>query len=162
MINNIFNYFSNLSRLKFIIYSILICISFVFFYAPIVSLLSEAKQSVTQFNPIRSLLYSLLIAPLIETFIFQFLFIEFLQHLKIKNQLIIIFSSLLFGTAHYTNNYTLVEVLITSVYGIFYAFFYLSGKKNKAVNAFVATTIIHSGYNLFVYLIKIYGYFYMN
>ncbi len=63
---------------------------------------------------IKSLLLSIILAPLFETFIFQiFLFYIFVDKLKSSNSVFIIVSAVLFGLGHYNGNMDLVIVAIT-------------------------------------------------
>ena len=66
---------------------------------------------------------TVIVGPLIETIIFQYLIIEFLLRFKkIKTNIIILVSALAFGCWHY---YNLIYVLVTCVGGFIYASYYL-------------------------------------
>ena len=98
---------------------------------------------------------AILIAPLIETVFFQFIPIEFLRILKINNRINIFITAFVFGLMHYFNSFLLREFLFTFVCGFIYSYVYiLYSKKFNLLNTITTVSIIHAGYNLFVFSLK--------
>lgn len=94
-----------------------------------------------------------IIAPLIETFIFQYLIIEFLfRFKKIKINIIILVSALAFGSAHY---YDLIYVLVTCVGGFIYASYYLYLKIKGIKFPFLYICSLHALWNFLLFILSI-------
>ncbi|TAH22154.1 MAG: CPBP family intramembrane metalloprotease [Cytophagales bacterium] len=100
----------------------------------------------------RRLLITGLIAPLIETFLFQYLIINILQKIKILQKLplaIIIISACLFASTHI---YSLRYILVSFLVGFYYAYAYII-KQHEKFPIFWLIAIIHSLHNLVATLI---------
>jgi membrane protease YdiL (CAAX protease family) len=95
------------------------------------------------------ILMGVLLAPIIETFIFQKLFFDFLRH-KIKVRFIILISALCFGFSHF---YDLVYVINTFFIGIILSIAYALWKK-KNITPFWIVVIIHLLHNLIILLFQ--------
>ncbi|MFK7748785.1 MAG: CPBP family glutamic-type intramembrane protease [Kordia sp.] len=94
---------------------------------------------------------SVIIGPLIETFLFQYLIIEILYFFKkIKINTIIIISSITFSLIHY---YNLIYILVTFLSGIIYASYYLYLKVEKQKSPFLYIWFLHSLYNFSVFIL---------
>jgi len=91
---------------------------------------------------------SVIIAPLLETFIFQFLVIELLHTFKLDNTTIIFISAALFALSHY---YNLIYILIIFLPGLIYATYYLYLKHNNK-NGFLPVFFLHSLSNLIPFI----------
>ena len=81
--------------------------------------------------------------PLLETFIFQYLIIEFSNNIKLlknNNFAIIIISAITFGLSH---NYSFLYIFYASIIGLFLAYSYIIYKK-KNFSPFLIVTLIHS------------------
>lgn len=87
-----------------------------------------------------------LIGPLVETAIFQYLPIKILEKLGIKNNLIkIIASSFLFALLHFYNP---IYIVMTFISGLLLNKFYLESR-TKSNFYFFLTALLHSMYNLY-------------
>lgn len=93
-------------------------------------------------------IYTVLIGPVLETFIFQFLVIEILVLFKVKHTSIIVISGLLFAVAHF---YNLAYILAIVFPGLLYAWYYLYLKLHKK-HAFLSVTLLHACSNLFAFI----------
>lgn len=146
-----------LSRVKFIIISLFISISTRFLFNNIVLLaLSQDAGLENPFmdkqNIFAKLFMSLLLAPIIETFIFFLLPFRAAEFLKTKwvsvplGPSFIIISSLLFACNHgFSSVYFLTSLFGGSIMAVFYL---LSIRRNE--NAYQNTVVLHCLYNLFV------------
>ena len=98
-----------------------------------------------------SLVDIVIIAPLIETFIFQYLIIEFLLRFKkIKLNIIILVSALAFGSAH---NYNFFYVLVICISGFIYASYYLYLKIKEVKFPFLYISSLHALSNFLVFIL---------
>lgn len=94
--------------------------------------------------------YSIIIAPPIETLLFQYVPIKFFETYSFLNKrkvLIISISAILFGVFHNSSLYTMIYAFHM---GFVIATFYVITDKNK--NAFVHTTILHSVFNMLLFI----------
>ncbi|PJE47998.1 MAG: hypothetical protein CUR34_00520 [Sediminibacterium sp.] len=93
-------------------------------------------------------LFVVILAPLIETLIFQYSIITSLLEKRPKAYLFAcIFSAILFGLSHF---YSPVYILKTFFSGLLFATLYLVVSQKKR-NAFIAVVIAHALYNLTVF-----------
>lgn len=94
---------------------------------------------------------AVVLAPIIETLIFQLFLYRLINKTRINNtSIIIILMSFAFSQAHW---YHWLYVVAAFINGIFLNYFYLYTYKNK--NEFIAvllTIVLHSTYNLFGFL----------
>lgn len=96
-------------------------------------------------------LLSVLIGPIVETFLFQYLIIEILYALKkIKLEVIIFVSALAFSLIH---TYNFIYIIVTFISGLIYASYYLYLKKFKRKFPFIQVWALHTLYNLTVFLL---------
>ncbi|HTE23884.1 lysostaphin resistance A-like protein [Flavitalea sp.] len=94
---------------------------------------------------------AVIVAPIIETYIFQKGIIDFTR-LTIKASKLI--SVLLSATAFaFTHTYSIQYVAVTFILGMLYGIIYLSFIEKKA-DAFWHLTIIHALYNLFAFVMN--------
>ncbi|MBV8325756.1 CPBP family glutamic-type intramembrane protease [Chryseobacterium sp.] len=94
--------------------------------------------------------YILLLGPLLETVIFQYVVYNFLSYIKIKKDWIcIILMSLIFSLVHY---YSIFYVLMVFFSSLASHYFYITTLKKNAILSFFGTFLLHSMYNLFGYL----------
>lgn len=102
-------------------------------------------------------LLTVIIGPLIETFLFQFLIIELvlLSFRKIKIRggefLAVLLSSILFATTH---PFSFIYLFSAFISGIIYGIFYLIAKNRMGLNGFLVVFIVHSFYNLIVFFMN--------
>ena len=93
---------------------------------------------------------TLILAPIIETAIFQTAIITFCR-VYIKNNLFcIVFSAIVFGIVHLDVSRKVISMIF---FGLCLGFCYTILKKKK-LNAFWLTALLHSTWNLFVLIVK--------
>ena len=97
------------------------------------------------------LLLAVVLAPIIETLIFQLFLYRIINKTRINNTLIIIIlMSFVFSQAHW---YHWLYVVAAFINGIFLNYFYLyTYKKKNELVAVLLTIVLHSSYNLFGFL----------
>ncbi len=102
---------------------------------------------------------ALVIAPIIETLLFQSLFFFAYKHLKINKWIVIIASSLTFSAIH---DYSIFYIIDTALIGFVFIFFYiLRYEYNK--NGYLSTVVAHFMINFFAIIaIFIKGHFFMS
>lgn len=94
---------------------------------------------------------SVIIGPLIETFLFQYLIIELLYYFKkVKPNIIIIISALVFCSIH---NYNFIYILVTFIAGLIYASYYIYLKEVKKKYPFIYIWMLHTLYNFTVFIL---------
>lgn len=148
MIYRINNYLKNLSTIRFII--IIVLLTFLIFI-PLSPLFDLYEEYVGEMGgPVDlvsgTLLYTVIVgsilAPLIETLIFQYAVIEKLSSIKIlkgKNIVVSIISAALFGISH---SYSYLYIFYGFIIGLLLAYAYLIYKK-KNFSAFWVVFWIH-------------------
>lgn len=100
---------------------------------------------------IETFIITVLIGPLIETFIFQFLIIEVLWFFKIKTNYIVWISAILFSLSH---NYNYIYIILILFPGLLYASFYLYLKLEKIKRPFLIIYSIHLISNFIAFIIN--------
>ena len=86
-------------------------------------------------------LIAVIIAPIFETFIFQYLVIETLLNSKVKPIVCVAISASLFGASHW---YNLVYVLVTTVVGLIFGFYYMALRHQNFANKLVLVGALHA------------------
>lgn len=146
IIDNINNYFMNLSITKYIFF--ILILSYVVFL-PFLLLFNNCEydiggpQSIINASFLGKLFLGSLLAPIFETFVFQYVPIELLYKIKIekhKNFFILIVSALFFSLTH---TYSFIYIVYSFVIGIFLSYTYILYKK-KNFHPFLIVVIIHS------------------
>lgn len=107
------------------------------------------KPFINNTSVLLKLLVTGLIAPVLETYLFQHLIINLFYNNK-NLKLIIFISALLFGVSHF---YDIGYVINTFFIGIVLATSYILWNSKK-INPFWGTTIIHSVHNIIVIIIS--------
>ena len=92
---------------------------------------------------------ALILAPVIETFIFQKLPIDFFWDSFSKIWPLLIISATPFGILHYFKEYFVRDILYSFGCGVIFAYAYIVAKKREDMSAFLAVILIHAGYNFF-------------
>ena len=92
----------------------------------------------------------MILAPLIETIIFQYLIFEILKH-RVKKGYIILISAVLFGLSHF---YSWEYVLNTFIIGLVLAFAYGSWKNIK-IHPLIVVFFVHMFYDLILFFVNI-------
>ena len=94
---------------------------------------------------------SVIFGPLIETFIFQYLIIELFYYFKKHTpNIIIITSALIFSLVH---NYNFIYIFVAFIAGLIYASYYLYLKATKKKYPFIYIWMLHTLYNLTVFIL---------
>lgn len=146
----------SLSRVISILSIFQIGIIFLFSY-----ILESIDNSLTEVDFLQNLslvnifILSVIIAPIVETFIFQFFLIEFFQFTLNKTKYIkhvsILVAGILFGLTH---NYNIYYVLVMIVIGVYFAWVYWFISKWKGISsAFWSVTLIHAISNLIGFIV---------
>lgn len=112
--------------------------------------LIDTSISAQEFSLTEIFLLTVVVAPLVETFIFQFLIIELLSKLKIKTGLILSVSTLLFSLSH---NYNVIYIIAMVFPGLLYASFYLYLKKERSKFPFLIISSLHAISNLVAFIL---------
>lgn len=94
---------------------------------------------------------TVIIAPLLETFVFQYLIVEILYKLNINDEIIIWVATLAFSLSHYYNFIYILAILFP---GFLFSSFYLYLKKRKYKFPFLAVTVLHAISNFIVFIIN--------
>lgn len=90
---------------------------------------------------------AILLAPLLETFIFQKLPIDYFRKYIKKDWLLVMISALPFGLMHYLKDFFFRDVFYAFCFGAVFAYAYILAQKREDMNAYWAVVIIHAGYN---------------
>lgn len=109
---------------------------------------TNTSNDFNEYSIMSKFMIIVLIALPIETYIFQYIPINYLSKITANNYLIITLPSLLFSLVHI---YHLVYALMALFGGFILNFYYLKCKKHK-VNAYAYTTILHMLYNLYGFI----------
>lgn len=107
------------------------------------------ENGLKDFSIIEKFIIIIIVGPIIETLIFQYLPNEALEKLKVINKkILIIMPSILFAACHY---YKPIYIVMTFFSGILLNTFYIKCKTQTNLY-FVLTVLLHSMYNLYGYL----------
>jgi len=90
-----------------------------------------------------------IMAPIVETIIYQFAIIEIGFRLKLRPLLCILISSLAFGFSHWYNP---VYVFVTTVVGFIFAYYYIGLRPQNYTNRVVFVVLLHALSNLIAFL----------
>jgi hypothetical protein len=93
---------------------------------------------------------AVIVGPLIETFLFQYLIFLILDNFKIGKKWIVLTSALLFALLH---NYSFLRIFYAFGGGILYSYAYWLCQIRKEY-PFIIIFLIHAFYNLYVFLVK--------
>jgi hypothetical protein len=96
---------------------------------------------------------SVVLGPLLETFLFQFIPIEFyykfFRKKKYSKWVFIGISSIIFGVSH---NYNIITIFDAIFAGVLFSVLYIHFK-NLYLNGFLFTFLLHALYNLYAFII---------
>lgn len=99
----------------------------------------------------------LILTPLLETFLFQFLVFSFFFK-KLGRWRTILFSALVFSMAHFNKFHLGIFYLTPIIFGGFIlAYIYSVGIIRRDINPFKLVIIIHFSYNFLIYTVTIFG-----
>lgn len=149
------NFLRKLSTIKFIIIITIATFIISAIFGSIVQILnienSQTQLSISKAPYIVKLVAVGIIAPLLETLVFQHGIIKLLRKRAKNNDLAVIFiSALIFGLAHC---YNVLYVIHTTLIGVLLAYSYII-YEDKKMNPFWVVVIIHSLRNSIVFVIS--------
>lgn len=126
----------------------------VLFFASAIFGVSDADKGPEYATPISFLLIAVIMAPLIETLIFQIgLYLFFKEGFRCKTLGICIASGIIFGLLHY---YSLTYIIVTSFAGFsLQLWFIIYEKKYEWKRAFLLIAALHSLHNLIGFVCRI-------
>lgn len=137
-------------------FAITLCTAFISYFLENVLHLSvnnnSKPESFSGISNTSKFVFLCLIAPLFETYIFQYAIIKWLSLTKMKDWVIVLVSSLLFGLSHF---YNLLYIVNTFFAGVVLALSFMLWK-NKKVDAFWVTAIVHALHNLCILIMSFY------
>lgn len=116
-------------------------------YAP--ATFDEINQIFEENDHFTLFMLFVVVTPLAETFIFQYLCIEILLRFRISISLVILISTLLFALAH---SYNVNYILLTIPAGIIYAVYYSVLRKESKLLAYLSVCGVHFVENMIAYL----------
>lgn len=112
----------------------------------------ELTSSKLQFDSLlEEFVVAVVIAPIIETLIFQYAIIETLLNLKVHPWISIIISALLFGVSHWYNP---IYVIVLTVVGCILAYYYVALRYQNGFTQISLVVLIHALFNTIVFLDK--------
>tara|TARA_R110001592_G_scaffold363142_2_gene680675 strand:+ start:1935 stop:2423 length:489 start_codon:yes stop_codon:yes gene_type:complete len=156
LIEKIDSFFLGCNKSKLVLLPLFLCISISLLSALcFVIFFDESNSTIYQDKlTIRLFITSVIIAPPLETLIFQhipyFFFKKIISNFHITSLII----GVLFGFIHYFNEQNFFEVFTISLIGIIYAYIYIIAYKRDNTYPFLITALIHCMYNFFVFLLK--------
>ncbi|WP_026895490.1 CPBP family intramembrane glutamic endopeptidase [Clostridiisalibacter paucivorans] len=157
--NKIHNYLKTLSPVKFIV---LIVVFTYLIFIPLIPLFylyekyigsMNAPVSITRTSLLAQFITVSIVAPIIETLIFQYGVIEILSsinYFKGKNIIIVIVSALIFGISH---SYSVLYIFFGFIIGLLLAYSYILYKK-KDFSAFGVVFWIHCIRNFISFMLR--------
>lgn len=93
----------------------------------------------------------IIVAPIVETIIFQYLIIETCLNLKLPALFCMILSALLFGASHFYNP---VYAAVLTVVGFILAYYYMSLRHQGNINKIVLVIALHALANMIAFFEK--------
>ncbi len=108
----------------------------------------ELQEREVEENTIWLFVGVLLLAPIIETYVFQKLPIDFFRIYYKKDWPLVLISAIPFGLIHYIKEYFFRDIFYVFCLGAVFAYAYILAKKREDLNAYLAVVLIHAGYNL--------------
>lgn len=90
-----------------------------------------------------------IVAPILETIIFQYLIIETLLNLKLATLPCVIISALLFGVSHW---YNLAYVIVLTIVGFIFAYYYVALRHQSYYNKLTLVILLHALSNSIVFI----------
>ncbi|MCV9932284.1 CPBP family intramembrane metalloprotease [Flavobacterium sp. LS1R47] len=110
---------------------------------------NESENGLKNFSGLGKFVIVVILAPILETLIFQFTPNEILEKLKVRSYFLkITIPSLLFSLAHF---YHPIYIVMSFIAGIILNKYYID-TKNETRLFFILTVLLHSAYNLYGYL----------
>jgi hypothetical protein len=148
---------SNLSKLsafktlKILTVAVLLSITYNIAFSFVLEYFTESGLKADELEsipPFKLLLMATILAPLVETFVFQFLLIEIICFFSKSKMLALVVSTILFALTHaYNLNYILFAFIPGFMLGILYLIL-----KNKQKPAFILVCLAHALSNLYSFI----------
>lgn len=113
--------------------------------------ISPSRNIQDEYTKLEFLILAILVAPLVETFLFQFIVIEIMQKFVKAIFPIVALSAILFSLSH-LNSYSYAMANLFN--GLIFAGTYILASK-KGFNSFLCTATVHSLRNLIVFIASI-------
>lgn len=101
---------------------------------------------------------SVILAPLIETFIFQKFPIDYFRNRIDTDWKLVLLSAIPFGVSHYFVYFLIRDIYYAFCFGVAFAYAYILAKKRDDLSAYWAVVFIHAGYNLSGVIIHLFIY----
>lgn len=140
--SKLLEYFSKLEYNRFIVASIFLSLATYFCITLFLHFTGLEISQKDDFFANKGLLIiflsTVIIAPILETFLYQFLIINYL--VKQKKIIAIYVSAVFFGISHY---YSILYIVSTFFLGLCFAFVFVVSKRRKDVSPFWFVTLIH-------------------
>lgn len=156
--NNIFSMSPFRFIITFTIFSFLVTFVTYFFNYALVAVFKITFNNST--SPLenatvqKKIIIACIIAPVLETTIFQWLIIE-IMYKKIGTRFAVIISALLFGLSHFYNS---LYVINTFFIGLILSTSYVLAKEKK-FNPSLITIAVHSLHNIIIFILEIFFHF---
>jgi membrane protease YdiL (CAAX protease family) len=150
-------YFKHCNGFLFVFLMFALSIIVTIILSPLFNLFDTPIVQEPAFDASQNLFYQLfkyvIFIPLFETFIFQFLVIEFLYLIWIGKRKVIFFSALLFAAIHY---YSIGYMLYAFSMGVILSYSYVIQK--STAKAFLIVYAIHLLRNALAFLLQVFGF----
>jgi len=140
---SIYCYFKNCNKVLFIFLMFVLSILLTIVLSPLfdlfdITILPSSGVEEHTDNKMHEFTTAVIIAPLVETLIFQILLIEFLYLTKIGKRKIVILSAIIFSITHY---YSIGYIFYAFSMGVIFSYSYII--RENTVNAFLTVYAIH-------------------
>lgn len=146
----------NTNRYVFIVGFIVICILLMTCMLVITWLLQISPSGrVLESLSFWTIMAAVILAPVIETWVFQYLPIEFFKTYYDKTWPLVLISGIPFGLLHYFNYFLFRDAVYGVVIGVAFAYVYILAKKRKDIHPVLATALVHAGYNLSAVVVRV-------
>jgi membrane protease YdiL (CAAX protease family) len=146
----------NLKTSKFVFVVVVFNLILQYLISLAVHFIDEKAFEISLLND-KSLLYifvlTCIFAPILETYLFQYLIIENCYKYIKKNKVVwsILISSVVFAVLHY---YSFLYIISTFLLASSYAFFYIVAKKKRGVNAYWVIVLVHAIQNFIPFVME--------
>ncbi len=150
-----FYYYLNPVAFVLVNYLLLLFILFVFFGIPdyFFNIMSGVKnEATTNLKPTELFITTVIVAPLLETFLFQYGIIKSIVYLsdnKYKTQAIIL-SAMAFTLIH---SYSIIYMIYAFIMGLFFGILYFTSLKKK-LYPFLVIAFVHALFNFTVFMVN--------
>lgn len=115
-----------------------------YYYPAVFDNIKQIRENASQYALFDRFIKLILVAPFLETLIFQFGIIEFIKKMKGKDSLAILISALAFSLAH---AYSIVYILMMIPSALILAVYYSYLRKGSRTLAYLSVSLLHLCYN---------------